>query len=263
MPNTPQPNEDQDATNQEKARFQVRWWWIATGTVILLVGLGFVSYGLGVSSQISFITVNALSILVLAAIASQALIYHRQREVMERQWQVMDETLKETRRIFDMTERPIIIAWNASLPGFDAGYVAGTRVRPTVNFHNKGRTAAQKIKVTTEVAANPSHVYPWGPPKTDVQPQGDYFLGGNDTMSIEAAPAHAVAFEADFAKRILDGKEFLLIHGNGSYEDMAGREWPIEYSFQYRTGRQEGSPGGFVQHIHPKISNEKEKAAEN
>src|SRR5689334_6924184 len=43
------------------------------------------------SERIKFFTVNALSLLVLLAIAIQAFIYHQQREVMERQLKATEE----------------------------------------------------------------------------------------------------------------------------------------------------------------------------
>lgn len=95
MDQSGQANNDQNKSHDKTpSRFRVQWWWILAGTIVLLAGLFIVSHTFNDTLiRINFLTVNTLSILVLAAIAVQAFIYHRQREVMEKQWEIMERSL--------------------------------------------------------------------------------------------------------------------------------------------------------------------------
>jgi hypothetical protein len=254
-----EPDEDKNSGQKPYRKAISRRVLVASAVVFVVSvsGLAYVAhhYVGGSSYRISFFAESSLNLLILFAVIVHAYIYVRQWDAMERSLKVAEDTLAETKRVFDMTERPIVIATNAILPGFDEQYTEGKRLQPQVSFRNCGRTAAQKVKVTTEVAAKPTMVYPWGPPITDRQPQGDWFLGAGEGTTIQAAPADAVSFEIEFFKGIWAGKECMLIHGKGSYEDLAGREWPIEYSFKHHP---EGH--GFIPHSHPKISDKEKKA---
>lgn len=68
---------------------------IVVVAAILFVGLALIAWYFvnEHSERIKFLTVNALSLFVLAAIAVQALIYRKQAETMERQWKAMTDQL--------------------------------------------------------------------------------------------------------------------------------------------------------------------------
>ena len=59
------------------------------------------------------------------------------------------------------------------------------------------------------------------------------FFAAGDRVGVGGAPADAATLDAKFFSDAMEGKESLMIHGQGSYEDMTGKEYPIEYSFGY------------------------------
>ena len=59
------------------------------------------------------------------------------------------------------------------------------------------------------------------------------FLAPGDKVSVQGAPANAATLDTKFFNDAMAGKESFMIHGKGSYEDMTGHEYPIEYSFGY------------------------------
>ncbi|HEY8187293.1 MAG TPA: hypothetical protein VIF64_14560 [Pyrinomonadaceae bacterium] len=202
-----------------------------------------------------------LQLLILLAIAVQAYIYSGQWEAMQAQEQhmraqvkILKETLVETKRIFDLTERPIIVVTDCDIKG---GLAPNRPLRPIVTFVNKGRTAAQRFRVTVEIAAKPTYIWWFGFGDTGKVPEGDYFLPAGDPMLLVGAPADAVTIDADFYKRVAEGKEEFVVHGNGSYEDLAGREYPIEYAFQFH------ADGGFAHYRIRKKGETEENEKEN
>jgi hypothetical protein len=78
-------------------------------TALLVVGV-FAPY---MSERIKFITVNALSILVLVAIAVQAYIYRRQWETMDRQWLVTRKMLEHDELVFEANQKQASQQMNA------------------------------------------------------------------------------------------------------------------------------------------------------
>jgi hypothetical protein len=166
----------------------------------------------------------------------QAWTYHQQRRLMQRQLtamkrqlKVMRDTLNETKRIFDLTERPIVVVYNATILDF----APDRPLSATILLSNKGRTAAKNVSVFFRIA-KPGYLY-------GVYPEGEEypfelpFLGAGDTESVTDAPANAITINGEMFKSIIDGREGLLVYGRGSYKDMAGRDFILdEFAFSYR-----------------------------
>jgi len=166
------------------------------------------------------------------AMQGQLVAMERQADHAGTQAEVMRETLSETRRIFDLTERPVIVVESANI------YNLGPNIplSPTIVITNKGRTPAQNISVTLQIAAQAGFAYPFGfgDDKRWARPNFISFLAVGDRMLLQGAPADAITIDQDFYNRAVnDTKEFFMIHGKGTYEDLAGREYPIEYVFRY------------------------------
>src|SRR5215210_3495245 len=68
------------------------------------------------SERVKFFTVNALSLLVFIAIAVQAYIYRRQ-------WEAMEDSLAETRKIVDQNERAVKVAERGIEVAQNAAYI--------------------------------------------------------------------------------------------------------------------------------------------
>ncbi len=64
---------------------------VALGGILFAALLVVSVFAPNMSERIKFFTVNALSLLVLLAIVVQSFIYHRQRDVMERQLKATEE----------------------------------------------------------------------------------------------------------------------------------------------------------------------------
>jgi hypothetical protein len=219
------------------------WWWITIGSFLAFTALLLVSIlHPNMPDRARFFTTNLLSLCILVTVIVQAVIYFRQ-------WEVMKETLTETRRIFDLTERPVVIAKSASVND----QVPDQPLNPKVTFANRGRTAAQKVEVTAEVA----RYWPaFGFIDTDANPTECLLLTADEEVTVSIAPADAVSLD----REALTSPDGLFIHGKGSYEDLAGRKYPIAYAFWYVPGY------GFTRYPYPKqitVSEESEKAGPN
>jgi len=219
------------------------------------------------------IILTIANVLIFFAIVVQAYIYNKQRILMWKQWvamrrglaktqniisqneriiekmqgqldvmkkqaghaesqvKVMGDTLDETKRIFNLTERPVVIAISAEIEG---GIAPNKPLRPKVTFANKGRTAAQHFNVTAEIAAKKGHAWIWGFGDTGIEPSGDMFIPANsDPQTVIGAPANAITIDDAFYNDVCYSREVFIIHGKGSYEDLAGQQYPIKYAFHF------------------------------
>jgi outer membrane murein-binding lipoprotein Lpp len=161
---------------------------------------------------------------------AQVAAMENQTTAMREQLQVMRESLAETRRIFDLTERPVVIAVNARI---DAGLTPDTPLMPAVTFANKGRTLAQDLRVTVEVAATRGAMYPFGFPDRGAHPTGGYLLPADGQIGITGAPVDAVTVDAEFLRSAGRGGEDFMIHGRATYRDLANREYDLRYAFRF------------------------------
>ncbi len=119
MPQNDQTKNDarKAGKNNKRAPHAGLWWILVAGGVFLVTLLFVSTYLPGMSERVKFFTVNALSILILTAIAVQAYIYRRQwkamqgqLDAMEGQSRIMGESLVETRRMVEHNERAVKVA---------------------------------------------------------------------------------------------------------------------------------------------------------
>lgn len=101
-----EPNKADKNNKGTKERNAGLWLIVLTGGIILAVLLFVSVYLPNMTERVKFFTVNALSISILAAIAVQAFIYLKQQEIMRGQLDVMKASIRQTKRFFDLTERP-------------------------------------------------------------------------------------------------------------------------------------------------------------
>jgi hypothetical protein len=127
-------------------------------------------------------------------------------------------------------DRPYVVIESASIPGL----APNRPLSPVITIANKGRTPAQHLAMSLEIAAKPGFIWVLGFGKdSGRRPVGVAFLAPGDRVSVGGAPADAVTLDSKFFNDAMEGKESIMIHGQGTYEDMAGGEHPIEYSFGY------------------------------
>jgi hypothetical protein len=102
MPQDDHANNDSSEANKKNnsASHAGLRWILITGIVLLLALLSLSIFHPNLSERVKFFTVNALSLLVLAAIAVQAYIYRRQ-------WEAMQDSLAETRKMVEQNERAV------------------------------------------------------------------------------------------------------------------------------------------------------------
>ena len=227
-------------------RFGIASAWILSCVAVLgliIWGLWIISGCLNpaISDPIQFVTANLLNALIFAAIVAQVLIYRKQWRVMKKQWRVMKGAFAETRRVFHLTERPLVIAISVIVDNL----APNQPLRPKVTFANKGRTAAQKFRITTEIAAQVGSLWMFeafdfgktgeaSPSIPQEVSQGDWFLGAGDQITVISRPSAAVTLdEQSYNDFIITGRESFIVHGKGSYEDLGGTKWPIQYAFVF------------------------------
>lgn len=176
-----------------------------------------------------------LSTVVLIVIIVQAIIYKRQLNAMDKQVELMRRQLDAQA----VSERPYIIIKSAMIPNL----VPNQPLSPVVTIANRGRTPAQDLNVTAEIAAQAGYIYVLGFPDAKVRPFIVPFLAAGDETGFEGAPADAVSLDSKFLDDAIDGKEYLIIHGKGSYKNLAGIEYPLdEYCFFYSSTYKQFTP---------------------
>lgn len=110
MPQDDEANGNPDSANKNnkgpKERNAGLWVIVVAGGIFLGVLLFVSIYLPNMTERVKFFTVNALSISILVAIAVQAFIYLRQQEIMRGQLDIMKAGVRQTKRFFDLTERP-------------------------------------------------------------------------------------------------------------------------------------------------------------
>ena len=129
-----------------------------------------------------------------------------------------------------IADRPYVVVEAAYVPDL----VPNRPLSPVITIVNKGRTPAQHLAASLEIAAKPGFAWVLGFGKdSGRRPVSVAFLAPGDRVNVQGAPADAVTLETDFFNNIMAGKESFMIHGKGTYDDMTGKEYPIEYAFGY------------------------------
>lgn len=137
-----------------------------------------------------------------------------------------------------IADRPYVVVESAML----ADMSPKVSTNAFITIVNKGRTPARHIMMSLQIAAKPGVIYWLGFEKDDGRrPVQIAFLAAGDRISVGGAPVDNVTLDTKFLADALEGKESLMIHGQGTYEDMTGTEYGIEYAFGYAP-----SANGFV-----------------
>lgn len=164
---------DEQITNINKAP-NVGLWLIGSSAVIgasilTAVALGFAE---SVPAWVSFLTGSLLNLLLLVVVVVQAYIYGQQRQVMHDQWEAMQNSLDETRKLVSQNERmvkaaeesakiareafyvgeapyfgitEIILSWIGGVP--DVNTLVSSRPELVITFMNGGKTPAWHFSV--------------------------------------------------------------------------------------------------------------------
>jgi len=100
VPQTEQTDNSQKP--KQKVFFRGGFWWITIGATILIGTVIRLSRVFATQAeQYTFIAQAVVNVLIFAAILVQALIYRRQWQVMEGQWDAMQEGLNQTDRVIE------------------------------------------------------------------------------------------------------------------------------------------------------------------
>ncbi len=129
-----------------------------------------------------------------------------------------------------IAERPYVVVESAMLTDLSPN----KPINAFITIVNKGRTPAQHVSLSLQIAAKAGTIYWLGFGKDDGRrPVNIAFLAAGDRVRVQGAPADDITLDAKFFDEAMKGRESLMIHGLGSYEDMAGTEYPMEYAFGY------------------------------
>jgi hypothetical protein len=129
-----------------------------------------------------------------------------------------------------IAERPYVVVESALL----TTVAPNEPTSPMITIVNKGRTPAQHISLSLKIAAKPGFVYWLGFGDDDGRhPVNIASLAAGDRVSVRGAPADEVTLHTKFFNDVMKGKESLMIHGKGIFEDMTGAEYALEYAFGY------------------------------
>jgi hypothetical protein len=129
------------------AWLRARWLRItawAVGSVFVIGVLVVTShYVADITDPVQFVTGNLLNTLLLVVIIFQARIYHRQADIMERQWQATQDDIRPRLRIADVKA---------------VGLGAGQTAAFVVSLVNEGATEARDVELQMEVRSGLSKV---------------------------------------------------------------------------------------------------------
>lgn len=137
-------------------------------------------------------------------------------------------------KAMERNERPVVVVFSAEiLPKLAPNVPLRTRV----SYVNSGRTPACEMDITTQFA-KPGFTYWKFPALTVHRGLHNIFLAAGHSGAIESAPAEALTLDDDMFDKIVGGKHFLLIYGEGSYKNMAGKTMQPTLKFCFRYSRE-------------------------
>jgi hypothetical protein len=112
MPQNVEANDKPDkANNNHRSARYNGLWWIAIGGIICFLALLFGGiYHPNLTERVKFVTVNALSLLVLVVVAVQVLFNRRQWDVMKRQWEETQRGIKSAEESSISAQRAYVVA---------------------------------------------------------------------------------------------------------------------------------------------------------
>lgn len=167
-----------------------------------------------------------LSVVILLITIFQSYVIQRQSDAMDKQVDLMAKQLE----VQSVSERPYIYVKAAMMPNL----APNQPLQAVIIISNGGRTPAKDLNFTIEVAANANYVYFLGFPESNAPLAEVLFLAAGGEQSMGNAPADAVTLDNKFFEDVMNGKEYLIIHGKGRYRDFANVEFPFEeYCFAF------------------------------
>jgi hypothetical protein len=166
-----------------------------------------------ITERAKFITVNALSVFVLVAIAIQALIYKQQREIMEK---AADYT--------KIGERAYIGIRAVSFEGFGG---LGKKPRLGIRFLNGGRTPAWNVSVGMKVSIGTT--FPTEKPQ--VVNESNLLPAGVDQ---EVWPEIPVIVTREILNDIMEEKVKFFVRGEVHFKDAWNNKRTFYFNLVYR-----------------------------
>jgi len=205
------------------------------GGILLLILLAVSIFVPNLSERVKFFTVNALSLLVLFAIAVQAYIYRRQWETMDRQWlamkdqtNIMRNTLAENRETFYIGQRAYIGVVGVRFA--ENSYVAVGR-EPVVHITiiNAGNTPAWSISARAHLVIGPETPEYLTAAEADTIEQTHIGHVMLPKVEKELVIETHVKISHDQINKIINNEEYFYIRGRIYFTDIskAQRNFPF------------------------------------
>jgi hypothetical protein len=203
---------------------------------ILLAALLMVSvFAPNMSERIKFFTVNALSLLVLLAIAIQAFIYHQQREVMERQLKATEQAAEASY----IAQRAYIGVTGLRLESkgiVTAPLVVGETPTLFVRWNNGGTTPARNFRAIPYLVLGEKpelRGYFLGDDMSDIE--ASFIPGGKEvTMPYPQIETGFKPVTSEMLDDINSGKKRLYAMILASYVDFTGKDRWLESGAIYK-----------------------------
>lgn len=150
--------------------------------------------------------------------------------VANKQLAAMIEANKQTRELFDMVERPIVVVDHADFVG---GLDAGKPLLATVKVTNKGRTGAKDIvlKLDPHLILDPEVLPVYARNISLHLP----FLASGDSVELTVGQECSIELLGDVYRSVCDKRVPIVIAGQGIYLSMDRRhKYSIaEFAFRY------------------------------
>ncbi len=249
MPQTEQTNSDPGQSDKNNKRTShAGLWWILIAGGAFLVTLLFVSVYLpNLTERVKFFAVNALSILLLVTIAVQAYIYRRQWEVIERQEDVMRESLAETRNLIAQNERFSRINSRAYVfidtASLDAPINSGKYPLAKIVVKNSGRSPAFNHRMRIEQAFLAGEALEKAkkgimPKMRPLDKKGLAIIGAGHTTDMHLVRDTWKSPEDE--ELAMKGESVFYMWGLNCYSDIFGKEYSSKFSLFARNTRVTG-----------------------
>jgi hypothetical protein len=191
---------------------------LGTGLNLGLVGMA-VNVTRGNKDGFTLLATVGVNVLIFIAIVVQAFIYKRQAEMMQDGLTKTQSLIEQNERFFAMTERPILVVEKATAP-----LRLNEPMKMTVVVVNKGRTAAQKLRIFFRLSEPGEIEFPFVGEYFDC-----HFLAANDTLTIhdEGNPVR-ICDKETFRSVVERFDKTIYIYGDGTYEDLTGRQYSLD-----------------------------------
>lgn len=157
MQKDPHTNSNPDESAREYSRLNpadslpyglpVSMWGSLVGALVIMIIVAVVHPSM--VERIKFVTENALTILLLFVVITQAYIYHRQWKAMEEQRHVMNKQLDVARKQFEASNRPWLSVDIGLVSSFTINPHRALSIRYTIK--NVGHSVANDVRVEAQM----------------------------------------------------------------------------------------------------------------